>query len=144
MKLEEIYAEWNADCIIDKTELGDESIKIPQLHNKYYKVFTSERLLLKKLEADFKQLRLAKHEFYSQGPSKEQIDAGWQLPPKGLILKGDLPMYIEADKEIVELSLKIGYQQEKIELLESIIKSFHGRGFQIGKAIEWTKWTGGG
>ncbi|MGZ4851066.1 MAG: recombination mediator protein UvsY [Candidatus Bathyarchaeia archaeon] len=144
MKLEEIYAEWNADCEIDKTELGEESIRIPKLHNKYYKVYTSERLLLRKLEADMKQLKLAKHEFYSQGPSKEQIDAGWQLPPKGLILKTDLPMYIDADKEIIELSLKIGYQQEKIDLLESIIKSFTGRGFQIKAAIEWARWTGGG
>lgn len=144
MKLEDIYVEWNTDSTIDKTELGDEALKICKLHNKYYKVYTSERLLLKKLQADMKQLKLAKYEFYSQGPSKEQIDAGWQLPPKGLILKGDLPMYIDADKEIIELSLKIGYQEEKIELLESIIKSLQFRGNRIKTAVEWIKWTGGG
>lgn len=99
---------------------------------------------MRKLTADMKQLKLAKHEFYSQGPSKEQIDAGWELPPKGLILKADLPMYIDADREIIELSLRIGYQEEKIELCESILKSLQWRGNRIGKAIDWIRWTSGG
>ena len=45
--------------------------------------------------------------------------------------------------DIVTLSLKIGYQQEKIELLESIIKSLSNRGYNIKAAIDWTKFTMG-
>jgi len=144
MKIEQIFEEWEKDATIDKTELGDESIKIPKLHHKYYRVFISERLLLRKLEADLKQLKLEKYEFYTQGPSKETKDKGWELPARGVILKSDLPTYIDADKDIVELTLKIGYQQEKLELLESIIKSLQVRGYQIKAAIDWTKFTMGG
>jgi Recombination, repair and ssDNA binding protein UvsY len=142
MKLEAIYEEWKKDSEIDKTELGDESIKIPKLHHKYFQVYSSEKLLLKKYEAEMRQLKLAKYEFYTMGPN-EDTPKDWTLPPRGMILKGDIPMYLEGDKEIIEMSLKIGLQQEKVELLESIIKSLSNRGFQIKAAIDWFKFTMG-
>lgn len=144
MKIEDIFALWEADSKIDRTELSDESLKIPQLHHKYYKIFTNERLLLRKLEADSKILKLEKYEFYTQGHTKETQEKGWELPARGMILKADLPMYMESDKEIIELNLKIGYQLEKIELLENIIKTISNRGFQIKNAIDWNKFIQGG
>jgi len=144
VKIEDIFALWETDSKIDRTELSDESLKIPQLHHKYYKIFTNERLLLRKLEADAKILKLEKYEFYTQGHTKETQDKGWELPSRGMILKADLPMYMESDKEIIELNLKIGYQLEKIELLENIIKTISNRGFQIKNAIDWNKFIQGG
>jgi hypothetical protein len=143
MKLEEIYTEWDKDSDIDTTDLGTESIKIPKLHNKYYKLYTSEKLLLRKYEAEMKSLKLVKYEFYTQGPSAETKDLGWEMPSRGMILKQEMPMYMEGDREIIALSLKIGLQQEKVELLESIIKSLVNRGFQIKSAIDWHKFTMG-
>ena len=143
MKLEEIYEQWEKDSSVDKTDLGDESIKIPSLHNKYFKVYTSEKLLLRKYEAEMKELKLEKYEFYTQGPTKESLEKGWQLPARGMILKQEMPMYMEADAEIIKLSLKIGLQQEKLELLESIIKSLGNRGYNIKAAIDWQKFTMG-
>jgi hypothetical protein len=143
MKLEEIYEEWKKDSEIDQTNLAEESIKIPKLHHKYFQVYSSEKLLLKKYEADMKALKLAKYEFYTQGPSKETQDKGWEMPARGMILKQEMPMYMEGDQDIIDMSLKIGLQQEKVELLESIIKSFTNRGFQIKAAIEWFKFTNG-
>ena len=143
MKLEEIYEQWDKDSSIDTTNLGNESIKMPSLHNKYFKVYTSEKLLLRKFEAEMKELKLEKYEFYTQGPTKESVEKGWSMPARGMILKQEMPMYMEGDKEIIALSLKIGYQQEKIELLESIIKSLVNRGFQIKAAIDWHKFTMG-
>jgi hypothetical protein len=142
MKLEEIFEQWKIDSQIDKTELGEESLKIPKLHHKYFQVYSSEKLLLKKYETDMKKLKLDKYEFYTQGPN-EETPAHWKLPPKGMILKADIPMYMEADEDIIDLSLKIGYQQEKIELLESIVKSLVNRGFQIKTAVDWMKFSMG-
>jgi hypothetical protein len=143
MKLEELYELWDKDSDIDTTDLGNESIKIPKLHNKYYRLYTSEKLLLRKYEAEMKSLKLAKYEFYTQGPSAESRELGWEMPSRGMILKQEMPMYMEGDKELIALSLKIGLQQEKVELLESIIKSFVNRGFQIKSAIDWHKFTMG-
>ena len=52
-------------------------------------------------------------------------------------------MFIESDKDVLELTEKISYQKEKIEFLESIIKSLNTRGFQIKNAIEWKRFTMG-
>jgi hypothetical protein len=143
MKIDDIYDEWEKDSHIDRSELGDESLKIPKLHHKYFKIFTHERLTLRKYEAELKQMRLEKHEFYTLGPTEETHEKGWKLPPQGRILKSEVSNYIDADKDIVNLTLKVGIQQEKIELLQSIIKSLTNRGFNIKAAIDWEKFKVG-
>jgi hypothetical protein len=143
VKFEDIFDEWKIDSEIDKTDLGNESLKIPRLHHKYYMMLVSEKASLKKLDAQMKQLRLSKYEFYSQGHTEETKKLGWELPPRGIILKADIPMYIESDKDIIDLSLKIGMQGEKVEFLESIIKSLHNRNFLIKNAIDFVKYLSG-
>ena len=143
MKFEDIFASWEKDSVIERTELAEESLKIPKLHHKYYSMFVAERATLRKLESDLKKLKLDKYEFYTQGPTNETKEKGWRLPPKGLILKADVPMYMEADQDIIDLSLRIGMQQEKVEFLESIIRTFQTRGYIIKNAIDFNKFTMG-
>ena len=143
MKIEDILEQWKEDSEVDRTELGDEALKIPKLHHKYYQMYIAEKLALRSLDADMKKLKLDKYEFYTQGHTEETRALGWELPAKGMILKADIPMYMDADKETIKLSLKIGIQQEKIELLESIIKSLNNRGYNIKAAIEWIRFTNG-
>ena len=144
MKFEEIFDAWKSDSEIDQTDLGNESLKIPKLHHKYYMMLLAERSSLRKLEAQMKQLKLSKYEFYSQGHTEETKKLGWELPPRGIILKADIPMYLEADKDTIELSLKIGVQGEKVDFLDSIIKSLQTRNFLIKNAIDFLRWTNGG
>jgi len=143
MKIEEIFEHWEQDSQIDKTELGDAALNIPKLHHKYFQLLVNEKMQLRKLEAEFKRLKLDKYEFFTQGPNEDTKDKGWKLPPKGMILKGDIPMYMEADEDIINISLKIGLQQEKVELLDSIIKTIINRNFVIRNAIDWQKFTMG-
>jgi methylaspartate ammonia-lyase len=51
---------------------------------------------------------------------------------------------MEADNDIIDMSLKIGYQQEKIDLLESIIKTLTNRGYSIKTAVDWARFMMGG
>jgi hypothetical protein len=143
MTLEELHAEWDKDTQIDRTELGQEAIKIPQLHSKYYKIYSTSRLQLRKLEADFKTLKLEKYEFYTMGPTEETQAKGWTLPARGAILKAEVNNYIDADPDIVKASLKLGLLQEKVQFLEDIIKSLVNRGFQIKSAIDWERFKVG-
>lgn len=143
MKLEQILELWEEDSHINKNELGDEAIKIPKLHSKYYRIYVNEKLVLRKYKAELDQLRLEKYEFYTQGPTKEQMDLGWKLPASGKILKNEVNSYLDADKEIVEKSLKIGLQNEKVDLLESIIKSLTSRGFNLNVAVSWERFKVG-
>lgn len=143
MKIESIFAEWEKDSEPDRTELGNEALIIAKLHHKYFRILSQERLTRRQLENDLKVLRLEKYEFYTQGPTKETMDKGWQMPPIGKILKSDVQNYIEADSDIINLSLKIGIQNEKIDFLESVIKLLMNRGFHIKAAIDWEKFKMG-
>lgn len=143
MTLDEIFDLWEKDSKIDVTELGDEAMKISQLHHKYFRIMSQERMKYKQLEAKMKVLRLEKHEFFTQGPTKETQEKGWELPAVGKILKSDVSNYIEADKDIIDLSLRIGMQLEKLELLESIIKTVHNRGYNLKLTLDWEKFKQG-
>ena len=143
MGLDEIMEMWAKDSEIDRTELGEESLRIPQLHSKYYKMFSQERLRLRKMESELKSLKLDKYEFYTQGPT-EDTPPEWRLPPRGMLLKADVPMYMEADKDIIDLTLKVSYQQEKVDYLEGAVKSLVNRNWNIRNAIEWHRFTHGG
>jgi hypothetical protein len=39
MKLDEIHDMWGEDCDIDRTELGNESLKLPKMHSNIFVYF---------------------------------------------------------------------------------------------------------
>lgn len=144
MKLEEIQSLWEEDSQIDRTELGEESLKISKLHNKYFKIFSNERLSLRKLEMDYKSLYKLKYQYYQGILSDEEYkELGWE-PFQLKVLKQDIPVYIEGDADIININLRIGLQSEKVSYVESIIKSLANRGYQIKNVIEWERFKIGG
>ena len=67
MTIEEILSQWENDSKISPMDLGNESLKIPKLHHKYYQIFVQERIKCRALESQYKTLKLDKHEFYKSG-----------------------------------------------------------------------------
>lgn len=148
MTLDEIFTEWDKDSKIDRTELGRESIDIPKLHNKYYRIYINEKMKLIKQESDLKQLFSLRHDFYSGNIDNETLrELGWwedwEKIGRRTILKTEIPRYLESDQVIIDRQLKIAAQKEKVGLLDSIIKSLVNRGFNIKSAIEWSKFQSG-
>lgn len=136
MKLDDILSLWKEDSIIDITELGEEAIKISKLLQKYYEILINEKKVLLKYENEMKILRLAKHEFFTQGHNEETLEKGWELPARGTIIKSEVSIYMDADKDLIDMSLKIGIQNEKVEMLEFILKSLNNRSYNIRAAID--------
>lgn len=143
MNIEQIYAEWAIDSKIDPENLGNESLKIPQLHHKYYKILIKERLILKQKKYKHKQLFLEKYKFYTEGPTKEQHDLGWVLPAKGMILKNEVEKYLDADQDLIDSNLSCNFQEEKVELLVDIIKTLNARNFIIKNALDDRRFMNG-
>lgn len=142
MKLEEIESLWQNDCTIDRTSLDHESLKIPLLHSKYYKIYLREKIQLRAEESDYNQFYKIKHEYYTGKLSQEDLrEYGWE--PFQFILKGDLSIYVNSDKELTDRLLKLQVQREKVDLLESIIKTLNNRGFLIKNAIDFIKFSNG-
>lgn len=143
MTLDQILEEWRKDAEIDSTELGEESIKIPQLHSKYMKIYFEERRKLKVYEFEIKDISLKKHEYYNGRMSQDELDELEWMPFQKRLLKHEIEMYIESDKDIIKHHVKIANQKEKMQLLEEIVKNLNQRNFQIKNAIEWARFTNG-
>ena len=139
MQLDDLFDLWEKDCKLDRTELGKASTTIPQLHHKYYKLFAQERLKLRKLEAEFKSLHKDKWDYFQGTMIQSDLEERGWVPNPLKILKSDLALYIDSDKEVINHNLKVAYQKEKIDFLESIIRTINNRGFQIKNAIDWEK-----
>jgi hypothetical protein len=143
MKLELIQQQWEEDTRLDRSELGEEALRIPKLHSKYYNIYSDERMTLRALERSFRNLKTIKYEYYNGTISQEQLNAqGWE-PFQLRILKSDIPMYLESDKELQDLQARIDLQSEKVEFVESIIKTLPARGFNIKAAIDWERFKVG-
>lgn len=143
MKLEEISQEWIKDAKIDTTELDIESIKIPQLHSKYLKIYFEERRRLKGLEFQSKEMYLNKYEYYNGRLSDEELkNLNWE-PFMKRLMKNEVDLYLESDKDIIGNNMRIVNQKEKLDMLEEILKNLNQRNFQIKNAIDWKKFTQG-
>jgi len=143
MKLDQIRAMAERDINIDKTELGDESARIPQLHNKYLNMFHDERLVLSKMSVDYKILHKNKWEWMTGKMSQETLDSLKWEPFQTRIMRQDLDLYLDADSELNEAESRLTLQKEKVEYLESLLKGISQRHWIIRNAIEWRKFTQG-
>ena len=143
MKLDDIMDLWERDGHMDMTELSAESLKIPLLHHKYYKLFVQEGLLQKKYEQEYKSLYKLKYEYYmgvlDRGTLEER---GWEPNPLK-ILKQDMPIYMESDPDLQLIQTKIDIQKQKVSFLESAIKMITNRGFLIKNVIDWERFKSG-
>jgi hypothetical protein len=143
MELSNIKQMASKDMPIDGTELDIESLKIPQLHNKYLNMFHDEKLILCKTETDYKSLLRTKWEYYTGKLDQEQLNYyGWDVFPFK-ILKNDIQLYLDADDDLIKLKGKMQYQKEKVSYLESILKSINNRQWSIRGAIDWRKFISG-
>jgi hypothetical protein len=143
MSTDDISEMWSKDCKIDETNLGRESQRIPELHSKYYTLFYKEALKVKKLKYDYKELEHAKREYYDGSMAEEDLrDRGWK-PYQKKVLRNDLDKYIQQDRDIINLSLKIDYHSTRASFLEDIVKTIHARNFIIKSMIDIMKFQAG-
>ncbi len=142
MTLEELLEVWEADCAIDQYQLGEEALRIPKLHSKYYRMYMKEKQLAFELQAALRVLKLHKSEFYTMGPHAE-TPKEWKLPDSGRVPKTAVAEYLEADKEVIKLTTTLAMQMEKAKFLESIINGLRERGFAIKNAIDMLRFQSG-
>jgi hypothetical protein len=140
MTLEELQELIEKDMKINDTELDLESLKTPQLHNKYLKHLNKFKLLLSRAEGDLSRLKREKWEYYT-GKATPDVYA---LKPFNLkLLKTDVDKYIESDEEYQKTKQKVDYLNTIVDYLDKIVRQISNRGFTIKNAIDWRKFTSG-
>jgi hypothetical protein len=140
MNIDELFVEVERDIKIDDTELDLESIRTPQLHNKYLKMFTKHSLQYKKLQDDYKVLYRVKWEYYT-GKAPPEVYA--ENPFELKVLRTDIGIYMEADKDLQQLGQRMAYTKQIVEYLERILREINNRNWTIRNTIEWKKFLHG-
>jgi hypothetical protein len=141
--MDDINEMWAKDAPIDDTNLVNESKRIPVLHSKYYNLYFREALLVKKNLADLAELKRDKFEYYTGSLDEQTMkERGWK-PFQLKVLRNDTDKYMQSDKDIIKLSLKIDYHRERASYLEDIIKTIHSRNFVIKNMIDVMKFQAG-
>ena len=139
--LESLQKMWEEDSEIDKDNLHDESLKIPQLHAKYFDLYNTIFLLRKKADQQRKNIRHERYEYFS---GKADPDVYVKDPfPKKIRDKDTMTKYLDADEKLSNSSLKIEYYDTMLTYIESILKVIQNRTYQIKNAIEFMRFQSG-
>ena len=141
MNLEKIQEMWERDANIDPDNLHNESLKIPQLHSKYYTIYNTISLLREKARDSYNRIRLERYNYYTgKAPAEVYVEDPF---PYKVREKEALQRYMEADEKLNNIDLKIRYYDVMLKFLEEIIKTIANRTYQIKNAIEWHKFQAG-
>ena len=141
MNLDKIQEMWERDAVIDPDNLHDESLKIPQLHAKYYTVYNTITLLREKARESYSKIKLERHNYYTGKATAEEY-AENPFPYK-VREKDAIQRYLDADEKLNTIDMKIRYYDVILKFLEEIIRNISGRTYQIKNAIEWQKFQTG-
>lgn len=141
MNLETIQEMWQKDSVIDPDNLHDESLKIPQLHSKYYTLYNTISLLRERARETYNKVRLERYNYYSgKAPAEVYVEEPFPYKVRD---KDALQRHLDADKKLNEIDLKVRYYNVMLKFLEDIIKMISNRSFQIKNSIEFMKFTSG-
>ena len=140
MKLDELQQMAEIDMKQDDLELADESLRNASLHQKYLNHLNNYKQLLIMKRGEYNILKRKKWEYYS-GKSDPQVYRDNPFDHK--VLKADLHIYLDSDKELVELKQLIEYYEMCVSTCESIMKNVSDRQWNIKNAIAWRKFVDG-
>ena len=141
MNLEQIQEMWEKDSKIDPDNLHDESLKIPQLHSKYYTLYNTITLLRERAREQYSKVRLERYNYYT-GKATAEVYAEEPFPYK-VREKDAIQRHLEADDKMNKVYMKIKYYDIMLKFLEEVIRAVSNRTYQIKNAIEWNKFQAG-
>ena len=141
MNLEQIQEMWQKDSVIDPDNLHDESLKIPQLHSKYYTIYNTITLLREKARESYNRIRLERHNYYTgKAPAEKYVEEPF---PYKVREKDAIQRHMDADEKMSTINMKIKYYDVILKFLEEIIRNVSNRTYQIKNAIEWQQFQSG-
>ena len=125
MELDEIMKMWEEDSRIDDKDLDNESLNIPNVHQKYLNIYSKEKRKMSDLKTHWKILFQQRWEVV--------ISKNGKAPEHNIRLsKTELERHYVAADEILQKAEKIMNEQEgKVEYLKSVLSMIENRSFHI-------------
>ena len=146
MTLDDLKAEWKKDCEIDDIELDKSSLELPKLHAKYSEYLTDAVIRHKNVQLKYSMLLKDKWLWFNGKMDEDRIkELGWSDDPfDGLkIMKNDMQIFFNADKDLQALNAQTEYQQIQIDFLKRCMENITWRHQTIKNTIDWRKFMAG-
>lgn len=134
-QIEKLIEEWEKDALFPD-DVDAEIKRVPILHNKYYARLLRLRRKLFELNQAYEELEFKKHLFYTGRGTPEEYKAN---PQNYTIPKGELPLWMKADRDLKNLKFQIDCWKEIEKALNEIIDQINGRIFKLRGILEAQK-----
>ena len=137
MELEKIMSMWEEDAHIDDKDLDNESLNIPNVHQKYLDIYSKEKRIIRDLETRWKVVFQERWEAV--------ISKNGKAPEHNIrISKTELERhYVAADSVLQKAEYIMNEQKSKVDYLKSVLSMIENRSFHINNAINWRKFVAG-
>lgn len=144
VNIDDLMDMWTKDSPVDITEPSRELERIPSLHSKYLRIMTHHNLIVKKLMSEYQARRKIKWEYYNGDLNNPEDLATYNLEPmRKKVLRADISIYLDSDKELNAILLKKVLNEEIVEFCKAVLKELNNRTFQVRSIIDWEKFVGG-
>ena len=144
MDLKELREQVERDARIDDTELDTESLRLPQLHNKYLNLYHDAKLWYEKAANEYNRLYKLKWEYYTGKIEAETLkQKGWE-PFDHKILRNDVSVYMNGDDDLCNRKERMAYIQSIVNYLDEVVKEITFRHTKIKNAFERRRFLSGG
>lgn len=124
-------AEKDMELRIDRTE--QDSANTPTIFNKYHKQYRFVQQELTVCESALKHLRFKKWLYYS-GKDKPRVYDEKPLDLK--VMKSDVNKFIDADEEVMEMTLKLNLLEIKKKFIAEKLKEISNRSYMINNILK--------
>lgn len=143
MKLEELHSVWAQDSEIDFSQPHEALRQIPQLHHKWWKIYTGQRANYLAAEKRYKDLRHERMEYFT-GRLDDAIRQARGWPPQPLrLVRQEVDSYLDADGLLQPLKESLEISNLKLKFLEDVIKHINGRGYLVKTYVDYLRFSQG-
>jgi hypothetical protein len=126
-----IFSEVDEDLHFDLQCADDKLMRIASLRDKYSRILLSARTKMNELDLKRKRIRAELYEYYI-------VDYNVKLDRR------DIPTFIDGDTKYQAVLNEINKLDEKMEYIDSILKSLSDLNYTIPAGIKWAIFKAGG
>ena len=143
VKIDALMDEWSEDTVIDSTNVDLELLKIGHLHSKYLNIMSYHRHVVRKTEADYKDMKEIRREYIEGKSDKETLEQyGWeQFQGNPISMRTAQESKLEHDPVLTKILLKKVAHEEIVSFCESVLRSLNNRSWDLKSYVDYQKWA---
>lgn len=144
LTLPELQDLWKEDAMIDESNYGHCSARIPLLHAKYLEHLCQAKLQTRMATAKFLRLRRDKMKYFKGEMTRDELqERGWNQYQGVKPLKSEMGEILMVDEDMIKQEDKVVYLETVVLFLESVMKSINSRTWDVKNGIAWAQLQAG-